>query len=285
MHLADAAFFLTLCVVWYHIWAAKTSTYNVRTFWVAAAVLTGAYFAMAAAFALIDSNGWFAAHKIQRDTCTAPAEYAGVFIRVIIIFALVLLPTLYVFWTVVMPFRRKLGLTFEPKSLLAFVLGTLLLMVTDDVAAWTIHRGLHYFTFLYDNVHVIHHMHVAPVAVAALDAHPVEVVVWDMAPFMIGPLLLGAPVSITLFTTFLAITQTVSAHSGYSFGAASDGNFRDLHHERMKCNYGGDFIMDRMLGTYIAREEGRVYPRWDLAEKSLAGSFNVACSSVRTGAG
>ena len=112
-----------------------------------------------------------------------------------------------------------------------------------------------------------------------------EVVVWDMAPFMIGPLLLGAPVSITLFTTFLAITQTVSAHSGYSFGAASDGNCRDLHHERMKCNYGGDFIMDRMLGTYIAREEGRVYPRWDLAEKSLAGSFNVACSSVRTGAG
>lgn len=174
-----------------------------------------------------------------------------------------------------MPRRRALGYTFNTPGIVSFAFGLLLLMVSADVAAWTIHRGMHYFPFVYDNIHVHHHKHIAPVAVAALDAHPLEVAVWDVLPFMIGPLILGAPTGLTLLSAVLAITQTVSAHSGYSLGAISDGTFHDLHHERMKCNYGGNFMMDRICGTYIEREKDRVYPRWNETEKSLTGSMNL----------
>lgn len=277
MDFSDIIFFATLCIVWFYA-VVLGRKYDRRTFVVAAVVLTVAYFGMSAMFLAIDLNGWFSSRKIQHDACTPPNEYFLAFVRVSLIFAFVLVPTLYVFWVLIMPRRRALGYAVETPGIVAFALGTVLLLVSADVMAWTIHRGMHYFTFIYDHIHVYHHQHIAPVAVAALDAHPIEVFAWDLLPFMVGPLILGAPPTLTLFSALLAITQTVSAHSGYSLGAISDGTFHDLHHERMKCNYGGNFMMDRICGTYIAREKDRVYPRWNQTEKSLAGSRNVWCS-------
>ena len=248
------------------------------TFVTFVSTIAAAYVIISCAFAILDLCNLMRERKIQQDACTSRAEYARIALRTSALFLLVVVPALYLFWMYAMPRRRSLGFRLRTEtSLVAFVAAFVMSLILAETTSWLIHKGLHMPPF-FEHVHKYHHMHIAPVAFASIDAHPLEILVWDLLPLALGPILAGAGTAFTVFFGVFGVVQTLAAHCGYSLGLYFDGRFHDLHHERMKCNYGGNMFMDALFGTRIERETGRAYARWDKDEKTLDGSHNIRCN-------
>jgi sterol desaturase/sphingolipid hydroxylase (fatty acid hydroxylase superfamily) len=255
------------------------STYSARNAVVAFALVAGLYFGLSLAFAWVDTHRapqWLHRRKIQRDACLGSDEYRQAFARAAAKCVLVLLPFFLLAFAGMharMARWPNLAGWMRRRGLLAFLAALAAAAVVADFSAWAIHKLLHKGP-LWERVHSFHHRYVSTVAVASLDAHPVEMVLWDALPFALGPLMLGTPPPFFVAFALLSVANTVLCHSGYDIGY--DMGHHDLHHERLHCNYSG-FLSDWTLGTYLPRERGRVYPRFDRRVKTLAGSFNQPC--------
>lgn len=251
--------------------------YNYKTFYIIIFTAFVLYFGISSIYAYFDIYKVFQDYKIQKDACTSVNQYIKIYFEVILIFLFVLMPFTFVFWIYLMPLRRKLGFNLNTNNFWLFVIGLFVCIIVAELAAWFIHKGMHYFKVLYE-MHKYHHAHIAPIAVSAIHAHPFEVIVWDMIPFMMGPLILGGGTSFTyLLIAIIPIVQTLTGHSGYNFYNSINTAFHDLHHERMKCNYAGNMFADRLMGTYMEREPGVIYPKWNEQVKTFDNSKNISC--------
>lgn len=235
------------------------------------------YFALSIFFAYVDITrqpAYIYKLKLQKDACLHIDEYKEVFKRTFLKYIFVVAP---MFILVLFLLQHRYSMQHvDLSSPVYWVASLFICYAITDFAAWFIHKALHYFPWLWDNVHSIHHKHIAPVAVSAFDAHPIELIIWDILPFAIGPLLLG--VNAAFFTMFsvIAIMNTVICHSGYDINY--DKGHHDLHHERLKCNYSG-IVSDTVMGTCIERKD-IIYPRFDSLQKDLFDSYNKSCSTL-----
>ncbi|CAK7245647.1 MAG: hypothetical protein STHCBS139747_007231 [Sporothrix thermara] len=128
-----------------------------------------------------------------------------------------------------------------------FVREFVLSCIGREILFYYSHRLLHQPRF-YRTIHKTHHKFVAPVALAAQYAHPIEHVVANMLPVGLPPMLLHAHIlTYWLFMTVMLV-GTATVHSGYDFfdGAAK---MHDLHHEKFNLNYGSVGLMDWLHGT------------------------------------
>ncbi len=123
----------------------------------------------------------------------------------------------------------------------------LLCCAMREVLFYYAHRLLHQ-PRVYRAVHKTHHKFIAPVALAAQYAHPVEHIVANVLPVGLPPLLLHAHVLTYWAFVALMLVETATVHSGYDFfdGAA---RMHDAHHEKFNLNYGVFGWMDWMHGT------------------------------------
>lgn len=113
--------------------------------------------------------------------------------------------------------------------------------LVPDVGAW-----------LYKHVHALHHQSRDPTTLSGTSMHPVESAIF----FTTMPLLaaVGAHPIVVLHASFYNIVVAMLGHE--SFGDPSTGGFSHwLHHQLVRCNYGGTFVpLDHWMGTY-ARDE------------------------------
>lgn len=271
---------LIMIILLLFFFLVKLNRYNFYTFKIAIVIITIIYFTISGIFWYIDKYALFQTYKIQKDVCISDHEYREILIRVVTIYGLIVIPILYFFWIYAMPYRVSKKYTIDTNKFVFFVIGYIICILLGEISSWVIHRGLHYFTFLYENIHKFHHQHIAPVALASIDAHPLEVIFWDGVPLLLGPFLIGAKPTFTLFFITLGIINTLAAHAGYNIYNYFELTFHDLHHERMKCNYGSDLFMDIMMGTYMKRDENTIYPKWNMTEKTLEESYNIYCKTT-----
>lgn len=129
-------------------------------------------------------------------------------------------------------------------------------MVCEDTLFYWGHRMLH-SKQLY-RIHKIHHKYSMPIGVASEFAHPVEFVVSNLLPFMVGPLLMRTHMFTLLLWTFIRVAETVEGHSGYEFPwsvfgllpGSTSAAFHDHHHSKNSGNYASFFrFWDWIGGT------------------------------------
>jgi len=116
----------------------------------------------------------------------------------------------------------------------------LFFIILEDVLFYAGHRTLHSNSFLYINIHKLHHRWVQQVSIAAEATHPIEFVVSNVIPFAAGPLLSGAHLSLVYLWTIYRVFETISHHSGYELPTdmfailnfQGDTLAHDLHHSK-----------------------------------------------------
>mmetsp|Transcript_24177 Transcript_24177/g.67712 ORF Transcript_24177/g.67712 Transcript_24177/m.67712 type:complete len:268 (-) Transcript_24177:224-1027(-) len=106
---------------------------------------------------------------------------------------------------------------------------------------WLLHHRL-----LYPWIHKIHHEAKAPIGLAAVYAHPLEVVVGNFFATTFALYVPGAHLLLVYVFAVVGIVITVAHHSGYS---VLDARHHDFHHSHNIGNYGTMGIMDWLHGT------------------------------------
>ncbi|KAH8265910.1 hypothetical protein KR038_010458 [Drosophila bunnanda] len=131
-------------------------------------------------------------------------------------------------------------------------------VVLEEVMFYYAHRLLHHRS-VYKYVHKKHHEWTAPIAAITLYAHPVEHIVANLLPVATSLALLGTHVALAYVIFALAIVNSMSDHTGYSFPwSAGSVRFHDYHHAKFNYNYGVLGLLDKLHGTYRATPELKV---------------------------
>jgi sterol desaturase/sphingolipid hydroxylase (fatty acid hydroxylase superfamily) len=149
-----------------------------------------------------------------------------------------------------MPLSILLDRFVEPPTGLPYAHWTwqfpLVFVLTDGFFYFT-HRFFHQIPYLYRRVHSAHHKWVHPVAVSALDAHPLEHLIGNVVPFLAPVLIVHMNFQGWLLYSHFVTCNTVVSHSGYKIF----GTDHDIHHKRRTVNFGvGFYLFDRLYGTY-----------------------------------
>jgi len=130
----------------------------------------------------------------------------------------------------------------------------------DDFMFYWSHKFLHN-KYLYSLIHKHHHKYIMTVSWAAEFAHPIEFVLGNMAPVLLGIILIGKKMRMFTFTFYiwLKLVNTTVGHSGIDYPFCFNkhlpfgGNdyFHNYHHAKFTGNYGGFLsLWDFLIGTF-----------------------------------
>ena len=140
---------------------------------------------------------------------------------------------------------------------------TIVCVLSEDATFYLSHRLLHSHPALYVRVHKLHHRWHDSLSIAAEATHPLEFLLGNVLPVLVGPLALGPRIHAYTLLAWISwrIAETVDGHSGIELGIhpvrylplASSSTAHELHHQINTGNYGSCLkIWDDMMGTALA---------------------------------
>ena len=121
---------------------------------------------------------------------------------------------------------------------------------TAEVVFYFPHRWLH-TKWAFQNIHYLHHEYTAPIALASVYAHPVEFVLSNVVPFVVGPIMCGTHMSVWLLWTIIGTCNTSIGHIGYQLPFLGRRQAHDWHHRAVHLGMYdlGSHLMDNLFGT------------------------------------
>jgi sterol desaturase/sphingolipid hydroxylase (fatty acid hydroxylase superfamily) len=139
------------------------------------------------------------------------------------------------------------------------ILGQLILcMILEDFAFHHTHQLLHTKQLYW--IHKLHHKYHASISIAAVHAHPIEFMVGNLLPSLLGPLLLQQRMHRWSFCVWAVFRSSAALenHSGYEFPWSlyqaipfkAPTEYHDFHHNRNLETYSGVLrFWDMVYGT------------------------------------
>jgi methylsterol monooxygenase len=115
----------------------------------------------------------------------------------------------------------------------------------EEILFFYVHRLLHYRLF-YKWIHFIHHQYRHSYADVALYTHPIEHIICNGIPVIVGPVLLQSDFTTTSIWMTIVITNACYTHSG-----TNTDDMHDIHHKNSSYNYGVLGLMDQWYGTSL----------------------------------
>jgi len=183
--------------------------------------------------------------KWQPKQQVTKEEYNEIFICAITQQLLVGVPFYYVGKYFFNSLGFELNYSSNFPSITKIIFDIILILFFEDLFFFTSHYLFHKIPFIYRNVHKKHHRFQAPVGAASIYAHPIESIVCNLFPAIVGPFVAGTHIIVFWAWISIATINTVLSHSGYAFWNQD----HDIHHEKFAYNYGIG-LFDRLFGTY-----------------------------------
>eukprot|EP00940_MAST-03C_sp_MAST-3C-sp2_P002038 g2038.t1 len=203
---------------------------------------------------LTDSPGWMVRRRIQKKERNRrrkelveklPKLFRNLLTNQIVVFVPMAFATNYF---------GALRISPELPSLYEVVTHIAFFVLLEEIMFYGTHRLLH-TNWLYKNVHKVHHQFTQPTALAAVYAHPAEVLLGNVLPLWLSPCIIMRSHIVTWYVWIVvAILGTQYHHCGYRLSPPWDHNpdFHDKHHEAFNGNYGLLYVSDWALETRTA---------------------------------
>jgi plant 4alpha-monomethylsterol monooxygenase len=199
---------------------------------------------------------WFEKFKIQGPEAFPDVSLIKACIQQNIVGHLIVVP-LAVYYGY--PLFKHFGMVvYGPFPPLAIVLRDFVVFVAfNDTLFYWAHRALHHRS-IYKYIHKQHHEFKVPIGISSKYANPIEDLIANTIPTIIGPILMGSHAHVIWLWLFIRLLETVDAHSGYSFPWSPFHYFswqggaerHDFHHSHNVGCYGSFTIFwDWITGT------------------------------------
>lgn len=204
---------------------------------------------------MIDYLQWFKKYKIQPNSYP-DMKLIRQCIRDNIIGHLIVAPIAAYF---AYPLYVSYGMSVSgPLPPLTIILRDLIIAVAvNDTMFYWAHRGLHHSS-IYKYIHKQHHEFKTPVGISSKYAHPIEDIIANTLPTVLGPLFVGMHAKVFWLWLFIRLLETIDAHSGYNFpfnpfhafSFQGGAERHDFHHSHNVGCYGSFTIFwDWIMGT------------------------------------
>ncbi|KAG9192904.1 hypothetical protein G6011_11638 [Alternaria panax] len=227
------------------------------------------YFGRSLPWIIIDCIPYFNRYKLQNQKIPTAWEQTQCALLVLLSHFTVELPQIWLFHPMCQYFGLETSVPFPSMYKMAYQIA--IFFVLEDAWHYWTHRAMHASSFLYKNVHKIHHQYSAPFGLAAEYASPIEVMVLGFGTVGVPIVFCAITKDLHILTMYTWIVfrlfQAIDAHSGYEFPWSlhhflpfwAGAEHHDVHHEKFIGNYASsfrwwDFVLDTEAGAEASKK-------------------------------
>ncbi|XP_063302286.1 fatty acid hydroxylase domain-containing protein 2-like [Pelobates fuscus] len=201
---------------------------------------------------------FFTEYKIQKNHPADLAKLGRALITVVCNQIFISIPMIMLMYPIMKYFGNPCSIKLHTYYLV--LLDLIICVLIEETFFYYSHWLLHHHK-IYKYIHKKHHDWTAPIGIVGFYSHPLDHILSNMLPAIIGPMLMGSHVTSIMLWFSIVVIGTTITHSGYHLPFLPSPQFHDFHHLKSNQCYGIVGILDRLNGTDLLFRQNKAYDR------------------------